>query len=81
MDGWRFCYKTKPWESPEVIRSGAGDLQEFARSSCDHVDSMPVAKPRGGGCCGGSCQSDPVPAPAPASIRSGGGGCASCSGR
>jgi len=33
LDGWRFCYKTKPWESPEIQRTG-GDLQEFARSPC-----------------------------------------------
>jgi len=46
LDGWRFCYKRKPWETNEVIRAPNQDLQEFRRA--------PPTIPSGGcGCAGG----------------------------
>jgi len=66
LDGWRFCYKSKPWEAPEVIRPGTGDIQEFPRSctGCGggspflrneavQQQTAPVQRRSGGGCgCG-----------------------------
>lgn len=47
LDGWRFCYKRKPWETNEVMRPANQDLQEFRRA--------PPASPTAGcGCAGRS---------------------------
>lgn len=46
LDGWRFCYKRKPWETNEVHRPGNTDLQEFRRPA----PSSPAA------CCGCSAR-------------------------
>jgi len=61
LDGWRFCYKSKPWETPETIRPGTGDLQEFARSPCSgnqasQMSRMQAAISPAGGCssCAGA---------------------------
>jgi len=32
MDGWRYCYKSKPWERPERLRPWDGDHAEFRRT-------------------------------------------------
>jgi len=32
LDGWRFCYKSKPWERPERTKLWDGDHGEFRRT-------------------------------------------------
>jgi hypothetical protein len=32
MDGWRYCYKSKPWDRPERIKPWDGDHAEYRRS-------------------------------------------------
>ncbi|ODM93663.1 hypothetical protein Ocin01_13018 [Orchesella cincta] len=32
MDGWRYCYKAKPWERPERLGPWDGDHAEFRRT-------------------------------------------------
>jgi len=65
LDGWRFCYKRKPWETNEVCRPPNTDLQEFRRA--------PPAIPVGGcGCAGGRGLADTMANPM---TSSGGGGC------
>jgi len=31
LDGWRYCYKSKPWERPERTKPWDGDNSEFRR--------------------------------------------------
>lgn len=31
MDGWRYCYKSKPWERPSRTKPWDGDHAEFRR--------------------------------------------------
>ncbi|OXA51739.1 protein FAM166B [Folsomia candida] len=70
LDGWRFCYKSKPWETNEVTRPGNNDLQEFARPP-------PRSQASGCGCSGGSSSGgfDGPISPAVTGRRSGPGGC------
>jgi len=33
MDGWRYCYKSKPWDRPERTKPWDGDNSEFRKAS------------------------------------------------
>jgi len=70
LDGWRFCYKSKPWESNEVCRPGNTDLQEFSRPS-------PRSPTMGCGCSEDSNAYKRIPRPVQTGRASGiNGGCA-----
>lgn len=54
MDGWRFCYKSKPWEHPERTKPWDGDHAESRRTQTTLLpplmkDDLDIAL-RGCGC-------------------------------
>jgi len=69
MDGWRYCFKSKPWERPERTKPWDGDNSEFRRTQVtmqaplnkDDIDTY-LRGFDGVSENGGPCQPPPYPA-------------------